>query len=187
MKNQDEQIQHAVEALQNGGVIAYPTEAVYGLGCDPCNEAALQRLLQLKSRDTEKGLILIAASYQQLKPFLSELDKETEQELLDSWPGPVTWLVPANKKVSSSLRGKHTTLAVRVSDHPLVQKLCNSFGGAIVSTSANLAGQEPARTGAEVKKYFENNLDYILEGDTGSLNKPTEIRDALSKKVIRPA
>ena len=181
----DEQIQRAVEALKTGGVIAYPTEAVFGLGCDPRNEAALKRLLQLKGRDVEKGLILIAASYEQLKPFLSELDKETEKELLASWPGPVTWLVPANESVSASLRGKHTTLAVRVTNHPLVQQLCNAFGGAIVSTSANTAGMQPARTIEEVKHYFNDSLDVIVKGETGGLSKPTEIRDALSKQVIR--
>ena len=181
----DEQIQRAVEALKTGGVIAYPTEAVFGLGCDPRNEAALKRLLQLKGRDVEKGLILIAASYEQLKPFLSELDKETEKELLASWPGPVTWLVPANESVSASLRGKHTTLAVRVTNHPLVQQLCNAFGGAIVSTSANTAGMQPARTIEEVEHYFNDSLDVIVKGETGGLSKPTEIRDALSKQVIR--
>lgn len=184
---QDEQIQRAAEALKNGGVIAYPTEAVFGLGCDPRNQAALKRLLQLKSRDTEKGLILIAASYKQLKPFLSQLDKETEEELLASWPGPITWLVPANEEVSSNLCGKHSTLAVRVSNHPLVQKICHAFGGAIVSTSANPEGKEPARNAEQVKDYFNDNLDAIVEGQTGGLNKPSEIRDALTKQVIRPA
>lgn len=187
MKIQDEQIQRAVKALKTGGIIAYPTEAVFGLGCDPRNEVALKHLLQLKGRDVEKGLILIAASYEQLKPYLSTLDKETEEELLASWPGPVTWLVPANKTVSTTLRGKHTTLAVRVTDHPLVQQLCNAFGGAIVSTSANTAGMQPARTIEEVKHYFKDDLDIIVKGETGGLTKPTEIRDAMSKRVIRSA
>lgn len=181
----DDQIQHVVDVLKNGGIIAYPTEAVFGLGCDPRNEAALQRLLQLKGREAEKGFILIAANYTQLKPYLSDLDKDTEQELLASWPGPVTWLVPANETVSTSLRGKHTTIAVRVTDHPLVQQLCTHFGGAIVSTSANPAGEEAARNVEQVKNYFSDKLDAILEGQTGGLSKPTEIRDALSKKVIR--
>ena len=187
MNNQAEQIQQAVDALRQGGVIAYPTEAVFGLGCDPLNDDAVKRIIALKGRDANKGLILIAASFSQLEPYIKELDQQTQQELLNSWPGPVTWIVPANESVSSSLRGKHTSLAVRVTDHPLVQQLCNSFDGAIVSTSANPAGEQPARNEQEVKNYFEDKLDYILAGETGGLDKPTEIRDALSKEFIRPA
>ena len=180
-------VQQAAKILKQGGVIAYPTEAVYGLGCDPSNEKAVQRIIELKGRDTAKGLILIAASYSQLQPYLAEINQETKKELLASWPGPVTWIVPANDSVSNGLRGKHTTLAVRVTAHPLVQELCRAFDGAIVSTSANPAGQEPARTATEVNAYFKENLDFILEGETGGLDKPTEIRDAITKKIIRPA
>jgi L-threonylcarbamoyladenylate synthase len=183
----DDQIQHAVEVLKRGGVIAYPTEAVFGLGCDPLNADAVKRILHIKGRDAEKGLILIAADYQQLKPFITSLDQETEKTLLASWPGPVTWLIPANQSVSQSLRGSHSTLAVRVSDHPLVQELCRAFGGAIVSTSANPAGKEPARTARQVKDYFKDQLDAIVEGQTGGLDKPTEIRDAITGEVIRSA
>lgn len=181
------QVQQAAEILKQGGVIAYPTEAVFGLGCDPMNENALQRILKLKGRDAAKGLILIAASFSQLQPYIGELEQDVKKEILDSWPGPVTWIVPAKATVSHSLRGVHTTVAIRVTNHPLVQELCNCFGGALVSTSANPTGQEPARTTEEVKKYFQDNLDYILEGVTGGLDMPTEIRDALSKKIIRPA
>jgi L-threonylcarbamoyladenylate synthase len=187
MNNHANNIQQAVKVLKQGGVIAYPTEAVFGLGCDPCNEKAVKRILDLKGREADKGLILIAASYTQLEPYIKELDQDIKQELLDSWPGPVTWIVPARDMISSSLRGKHTTLAVRVTDHQLVQELCNQFGGAIISTSANHAGEDPARTASEVKTYFEDKLDYILEGETGGLDKPTEIRDALSKQIIRSA
>lgn len=186
MNDQAKKIQQAVEVLKQGGVIAYPTEAVFGLGCNPSDEDAVTRILNIKGRDADKGLILIAASYQQLQPYIAELDQQTEEELLASWPGPVTWVVPAGNAISKSLRGKHTSLAVRVSNHPLVQQLCNEFGGAIVSTSANPAGSEPACTTEQVKNYFKDSLDYILEGETSGLNKPTEIRDAITRQVIRP-
>lgn len=185
MNNQTEQVQQAVAILKQGGVIAYPTEAVFGLGCDPRNEDAVNRILELKGRDADKGLILIAASFAQLEPYIVQLDQQTRNELLATWPGPVTWIVPANDSVSTKLRGKHTTLAVRVTDHPLVQQLCNSFGGALVSTSANHSGEAPARTADKVKQYFKNSLDCILEGETGGLNRPTEIRDALTKEIVR--
>lgn len=187
MNNQAKSIQQAVEVLKQGGVIAYPTEAVFGLGCDPANEQAVKRIIELKGRDAGKGLILIAAEITQLEPFIEPLDDTTKQQLLASWPGPVTWIVSARQSVSQLLRGEHTTLAVRVSAHPLVQQLCQQYGGALVSTSANPAGKEPARSARQVEDYFANQLDYILDGETGGLDRPTEIRDARTQQVIRPA
>ena len=141
--------------------------------------------MQIKERNIEKGFILIAANYEQLKPFLLALDKAIESELLASWPGPITWLVPANETVNINLRGAHTTLAVRVTNHPVVQQLCH--GGAIVSTSANPTGKNPAQNVEQVKNYFNDALDVIIDGQTGGLNKPTEIRDALTKQILRKA
>ena len=187
MSKLDENIQQAVDVLKQGGVIAYPTEAVFGLGCDPNNQQAIKRIIGLKGRDAGKGLILIAASFEQLEPFIAELPLEIKNKLLTSWPGPVTWIVPAKKTSSTLLRGAHSTLAVRVTKHVLVQQVCNGFGGAIVSTSANPAGQVAARSAKEVENYFKKELDYILEGDTGGLDKPTEIRDAITGQVIRSA
>lgn len=179
------QVQQAVEALKSGGVIAYPTEAVYGLGCDPHNEAAIMRLLEMKQRDVAKGLILIAASYEQLQPYLLELDAVAEARVLNSWPGPHTWIIPSKKNVSRMIRGNFDSLAVRVTDHPLVRELCEKYGGAIISTSANRASEPPARTADEVYDIFGDEIDFVLAGDTGGLNKPTEIRDAISNEIIR--
>lgn len=181
-------VAEAVQVLRAGGVIAYATEAVFGLGCDPQNGQALRRLLSLKERPAEKGLILIAADEQQLHHFLA-LPLVTEhmwQRVRASWPGPVTWLLPAAQTVSPLLRGEHETLAVRVSAHPQVRELCNAFGGALVSTSANLSGQPPAKTSDEVAAQFADVLDLILLGDTTGAAKPSEIRDAVTGKIIRP-
>ncbi|HFB97672.1 MAG TPA: threonylcarbamoyl-AMP synthase [Bryobacterales bacterium] len=181
-----DQISQAVAALRAGGVIAYPTEAVWGLGCDPHNERALARLLELKGRPAGKGLILVAASFDPLRPFLQSLDAEREAAVLATWPGPVTWLWPANTSVSPLLRGEHDTLAVRISDHPLVVALCAAFGGPVVSTSANRSGEPPARTREEVLARFGDALDFVLDGETGGRERPSEIRDARTGKVIRP-
>ncbi len=175
----------AVACLRSGGVIAYPTESVYGLGCDPANEQAIEKLLDLKQRSADKGLILIAASLAQLEPWLGELPAEKKHAILASWPGPVSWLWPAREEISTLLRGRHDTLAVRVTAHPQAAALCQAFGGAIVSTSANLAGEPAARTPAQVTRQFGPRLDYILEGELGGRQNPSEIRDALSGKVIR--
>ena len=187
---EQQQINQAVQVLQQGGVLAYPTEAVYGLGCDPENLSAIKKILELKNRNKEKGLILVAANFEQLKPYLLPLEKDIENKLLASWEnqnGAVTWLVPAKKDVSDYLKGQFDTLAVRVSNHPIVKGLCEEFDGAIISTSANISTQESARTAEQVKNIFENKVDFILEGETNITAQPSEIRDALTNVIIRSA
>jgi L-threonylcarbamoyladenylate synthase len=179
------QINEAVHVLQQGGVIAYPTEAVYGLGCDPANHQAVQKLLALKQRDPDKGLILIAADFDQLSPFLAEIEDSLKEEIFATWPGPVTWVWPAKSGVSTWLRGEHTAIAIRVTGHPLAAELCRAFGGALVSTSANVSGNQPARNAEQVRAQFKDQLDYVLEGEVGGLAKPSQIRDALSGRVLR--
>jgi len=181
----DSPLTRAVAALRAGGVIAYPTEAVWGLGCDPRNAAALQRLLALKERPARKGLILVAAGFEQLRPFLQPLPADREAAILATWPGPVTWVWPAAADVSPLLRGEHDTLAVRVSDHPLVIALCEAWGGPVVSTSANRSGEAPARTREAVEAQFGDALDAILDGPTGGRERPSEIRDARSGRILR--
>lgn len=178
---------HAVQVLRAGGVIAYATEAVFGLGCDPQNLQAIEKVLQLKRRPAHKGLILIAASEQQLHPYLALalIDDAMWQRVRATWPGPVTWLMPAAQSVSPLLRGEHDTLAVRVSAHPQVRALCEAFGGALISTSANRSSQLPAKNVDEVTAQFGDELDLILLGQTAGATKPSEIRDAVTGKIIR--
>ncbi len=181
----DTAIESAADVLRQGGIVAYPTEAVWGLGCDPRNEAALARLLELKGRPAHKGLILVAATFEQLRPYLQPLPPEREAAVLATWPGPVTWVWPAAGEVSPLLCGGHDTLAVRVSDHPLVVALCEAFGGPVVSTSANRAGMPPARSEAQLRERFGKGVDFILPGETGGRDRPSEIRDAPSGRVLR--
>ena len=178
-------LRHAAETVRRGGVIAYPTEAVYGLGCDPLEHMAVRRILALKQRDAAKGLILIASDMAQLAPFMAPLPPAVSAKLAASWPGPVTWVVPAAPALPSWLSGGRSTLAVRVSAHPVVSALCDALGMAIVSTSANRSGQPAARTALAVRMQLGDGLDYILPGAVGGLNKPTEIREALTGKVLR--
>jgi L-threonylcarbamoyladenylate synthase len=178
-------IESAVAVLKQGGIIAYPTEAVFGLGCDPDDDAALNRLLALKQRPAEKGLIIIAASFEQLKPYIQTLTENQKQKLLATWPGRVTWLLPVKNTVSRLLVGQHDSIAARVTAHPIASELCRQYGKPLVSTSANLSGHEPARSVGEVKKQFANNLDYIVDGDVDLKAMPSEIRDLISDKVIR--
>ena len=188
MKKLKHQIDRAVAVLHQGGVIAYPTEAVYGLGCDPKNVSAVKKILSLKRREKEKGLILVAASFAQIKDYIQPLEKEVEKKLLSSWKNQtsaLTWLVPAKKETSEYLKGQFDSLAVRVSHHPIVKEICEQFGGAIVSTSANISQQEAARTAEQVKHIFADKINFIVEGETDINAQPSEIRDAITDKIIR--
>lgn len=177
----------ALCALREGEVIAYPTEGVFGVGCDPDNSKAIEKLLQLKQRPVSKGLILVAASYQQLQPYIdeSQLTAKQLEQVKQSWPGPVTWVMPCSDKVSEWVSGQYDSIAVRVSDHPLVQKMCIAFGKPLTSTSANLTGQPPCKTTQEVYQQLGSQLVAVLEGETGGRENPSEIRDAKTSKVLR--
>ena len=180
-------VDSASPALRAGGVIAYPTEAVWGLGCDPANEAAVLKLLQLKQRAVEKGMILVAADLAQLEDWVRiyALPAERRAEVLASWPGANTWILPAGPRAPRWITGEHTGIAVRVSAHPLVAALCRAWGGPLVSTSANLAGQPPARSRAGLDPNLLRDLDGLVDGATGGLDQPTPIRDALTGHVLR--
>lgn len=180
-------VSRAAEILREGGVLAYPTEAVYGLGCDPRNEDTVHKLLRIKQRDPAKGLILIAAAFEQLTPYLATIDATMQERILSTWPGPVTLALPAGADVSAVLRGTHDTLAVRVTAHPLASALCRAFGGALVSTSANRSHQPPARRASDVIQLFGEQIDGTLAGDVGDQANPTEIRDGRTGALLRPS
>ena len=179
------QLREAVHVLHDGGLIAYPTEAVYGLGCDPLNADAVLRLLELKQRPWQKGLILIAADQTQLDPYLLPLDDIMRARIEPTWPGPNTWLLPARDETPWWLRGEHDTLAVRVTAHPVASALCRAFGGPIVSTSANLAGKAPAISPLQVRTAFGDQIDYIVHAPLGGADRPTQIRDGRTGEIVR--
>jgi L-threonylcarbamoyladenylate synthase len=178
------QLRQAARALRSGGVIAYPTETVYGLGCDPLNPYAVETLLTIKQRPMSKGLILIGATLEQLLPYIDVSDEPLLQKLLAPCPHPTTWVVPARPATPAWLRGRHDTIAVRITAHPLAAQLCTAFGGAIVSTSANPAALPPARSALTVEHYFHDRLDVILHGGTQT-GQPSDIRRLLDDRIIR--
>ena len=177
----------AVERLRSGQVIAYPTEAVYGLGCDPANESAVRKLLSLKDRPESAGLVLIASEYSQLQAWIAEIDQSLVEKAMQTWPGPVTWLFPRAMGVPDYLAGNHDTIAVRLTAHEPSRALCNAFGSALVSTSANPTAAEPARSAGEVEDYFGHHIAGILAGPLGGAENPSEIRDLLHDNIIRQA
>jgi len=182
----DWQLRLAARSIRAGGVIAYPTEAVYGLGCDPLDGEAVFRLLNIKQRSLAQGLILIGADFSQLAPYVGPVPAPVMKRVRATWPGPVTWLLPAAPALPYWLRSAHKTIAVRVTAHPLAAALCRAAGHALVSTSANRHHQPPARTCLQVERRLGGELDYVLHGAVGPRRRASEIRDALSGRVVRP-
>ncbi len=178
-------LREAVRCFRQGGILAYPTEAIYGLGCDPLNWCAVEWLLIQKHRPLDKGLILIAANYEQLLPYIEPLPEERMRPVLDSWPGPNTWLLPAAEGLPYWLRGRHRTIAVRVTDHPIAASLCLACGSPLVSTSANIADRRPAVTATQVRSRVSGIVDCIVHGSTGERRSPSMIRDAATGAIIR--
>ncbi|HET6631710.1 MAG TPA: Sua5/YciO/YrdC/YwlC family protein [Rhodanobacteraceae bacterium] len=180
-------IDQAAAALRTGGVVAYPTEGVYGLGCDPHDAAAFQRLFALKQRPPTRGVLLIGAEFDHVAPYidLHAVPHAVLDEVRDSWPGPCTWVFPRDPTVPAWIAGSHNGIALRVTAHPPAAALCRGFGGALVSTSANPHGEPPARDAQGVRGYFGTALDGIVDAPVGGLTGPTPIRDALTGATIR--
>ncbi len=182
MMNPGKGVARAATILRRGGIVAYATEAVFGIGCDPRNRRAVERVRKIKQRSVTKGFILIAADVVQLRPYVTDLPPQA----LASWPGPRTWLLAARPGIAHWITGRSSSIAVRVTAHRQAAALCRAARIAIVSTSANRSRQRPARTRAEVLRRFGRLVDYVLSGQVGNLARPTTIIDAGTGCVVRP-
>ncbi|WP_372522331.1 L-threonylcarbamoyladenylate synthase [Sulfuricaulis sp.] len=171
----------AARIIKNGGVVAYATEYCFGFGCDPMNRSAVLRLLRIKRRTSDKGLILIAADVDQLDSYVDNIPAP----VLATWPGPHTWLLAPRAGVPGWIMGKHPRIAVRVTAHPQAAALCRAAGMAIISTSANHSSGAPTRSYRETLRRFKGEVDYVLPGMVGDASAPTPIRDAASGELIR--
>jgi L-threonylcarbamoyladenylate synthase len=179
------QLRCATRVILGGGVLAYPTETVWGLGCNPADARAVQRIWALKGRDAAKGLILIAPRVGLLTPWMGELNDTRRERLAKRTDRPTTWIVPVNPDTPPWLTGGRPTLAVRVTDQPVVRALCEATALPLVSTSANPAGRPPARSGLMVRHYFDQRLDYIAAGSGRGTGRPSEIRELDSGRILR--
>lgn len=177
----------AAALIRSGGVLAYPTEAVYGLGCDPHNRDAFERLFALKQRPPTQGVLLIAADFAQVERYidLAAVPAAVLAQVRESWPGPHTWIFPRSPQVPDWVAGAHAGIALRVTAHEPAAALCRAYGAALVSTSANPHGEPPARSAEMAAGYFGEALEGLLDAPVGGQQRPTVIRDALSGAIIR--
>jgi L-threonylcarbamoyladenylate synthase len=181
------EVDRAAALLHEGGVLAYPTEAVFGLGCDPHDAVAFGRLFALKQRPSTQGVLLIAADFAHVERYIdsASVPEEIMRRVQAEWPGPSTWIFPRSAQVPAWIAGAHSGIALRITAHEPAAMLCRAFGGALVSTSANIHGQPAARSPDVVASYFGDALDGLLDAPLGGQDSPTIIRDALSGAIIR--
>lgn len=182
-----DQITHAARIIASGGVIAHPTEGVFGLACDPHSDSALERVMRIKERARDKGVILLAHNVAALLPFCAQLNAAMIETITAPRAHPTTFIVPAADAVPALISGGRTTLAVRVTQHSLSRALCESLGHPIVSTSANRGGQSPARDARTVRETLGEDLDLVLDGPLGAATGPSAIIDIVSGDMIRSA
>lgn len=176
-------ISEAQLLLKQGKIIVYPTEAVYGLGCDPFNGEAVKKMLALKQRSAHNGLIVLIADWSQLTPLIGEIPEQLLEAVSTSWPGPTTWLFPKAATIPDWVSGAHNSIAIRMSAHPVAKALCSQ--GPIISTSANISGHDPAMTQADVHAQFPDGIDALIEGALGGASQPSAIYDVLTGKRLR--
>ena len=176
----------ATQVLKQGGVIAHPTEAIWGLACDPLQASSIVKLLEMKHRPVDKGLILVSGHREHFHFLLDELSDTLKERFFAPQSSPTTWLVPDTKdKIPAYIKGKFSSVALRLTQYPLISELSKSMGHAIISTSANPAGMKPAANAFKVNQYFSGSIDYILNAPLGAFPRPSVIRDLVSNKVIR--
>lgn len=175
----------AADIIRAGGVVAYPTEACFGLGCDPRNIFAVRRILRMKRRARAQGVILIADHRARLMRYANFSALRHRKPMFDSWPGKHTWLVPATGGVSRWVRGEHSTVAVRVTAHRDAAMLCRLAHTALVSTSANRHGRRMLTNTDAVLREFGDEVDFVVDGKVGGARTPSVIRDAQTGKVVR--
>ncbi|MPV86047.1 L-threonylcarbamoyladenylate synthase [Ostreibacterium oceani] len=170
------QINDAVTIIRQAGVICYPTEGVWGLGCDPQSPSAIQKLLQAKSRPADKGLILVASQFSQIEPYIT-INAVQRSQLDDLWPGFVTCLLPKSSNCPALVTGNHETIAIRISEHPIIVALCDALNAPLISTSANISGKPPVANLNEAKQVFAQWVEYFIDAPLGGHAKPSQIVD----------
>jgi L-threonylcarbamoyladenylate synthase len=171
-------------AVSQGAIFGYPTDTIWGFGCHPLIASSVARILQIKNRSADKGLILLSSRLEYCAAYIG-LDNEQLKPVLSTTDHPTTWLVPASECCPAWIRGSNSTVAIRITDHPLLEFLCERLKAPIVSTSANRSGKATARNSVQMRKQFGAELDFIVNGFITGSNRPSEIKSLLSRATIR--
>lgn len=174
----------AADVLLGGGVIAYPTEGVFGLGCLPDDADAVKRILDIKRRAANKGLILIASRVSQFTHWVSE--SHLKRLPAPDARRPVTWIVKPSGRVPAIVTGDNPGLAVRITTNPIAAAICSEVEMPVVSTSANVAGRPTVRSPYVLRRQFAHLVDYVVPGPCGPATGASEIRDLETGQVLRP-
>ena len=182
-KNESKYIEKASKIILNGGVIAYPTEGVFGLGCLPNNYEAVYRILKIKKRDINNGLIVIASKLEQLNGWTDLTSSEVNRIKNES--EIVTWIVKKTNLVPAWVSGEHNSIAIRLTRHPTASAICNASGSALISTSANISGEGPTNNQKELRKQFCDIVDYIVPGECDMKVGSSMIKIIETGKIIR--
>jgi len=173
-----------IHALARGAVFGYPSDTIWGLGCHPLIAGSVERILQIKRRPISKGLILLSSRLEYCRAYLG-VDTAKLVPIARAGEQPTTWLVPASEFCPPWLRGEHPTIAIRITDHPLLQRLCDGIEAPVVSTSANRSGRSSARSRLQMQRQFGDELDFIVGGFTPGTGRPSEIKSLLDGATVR--
>jgi L-threonylcarbamoyladenylate synthase len=173
-----------VREIARGAVFGYPTDTIWGFGCHPLLAGSVARILNIKNRSPEKGLILLASRLEFCQPYLDAPAADLAP-LRVAGDHPVTWLVPASPACPPWISGRHDTVAVRITDHPLVALLCGGISAPIVSTSANRGGRPSARNALQMRRQFGDELDFIVTGFRAGGDRPSEIKSLADGSILR--
>ncbi|MFC1528534.1 L-threonylcarbamoyladenylate synthase [Candidatus Latescibacterota bacterium] len=186
-KTEQTKIDDAVTVLKNGGIVVYPTETVYGIGCDPLNRAAYERIHRLKKRNDDKQMLLLACSLSQVEQFAGRLADIPSRLAREFWPGPLTMVINTLSEIPEYLYGNSGGVAFRVTSHPVAASLANNSGYPITSTSANISGYPPVSNYEEALKMFGKEAEIVLENSIPFSGTPSTIIDLTSDepKIIR--
>lgn len=179
----DFSIRHAAHIINHGGIIAYPTETVYGLGCDIYNPDAIEKINIIKQRPLNKQFIILVGEIAQIRSLIEINDKE--KSIIENTTEPTSWVIKASPLAPEWLTDDRNMLTIRISQNSLVKKLCHILGHGIISTSANISGKKPARTSLDLHNAFHDKVDKILVSNQKTFNKPSKIIRLCDNYVIR--
>lgn len=171
----------ASEIIKNGGNAIYPTEGIYGIGCDPFNESSVENIFKVKGRDLTKNFIILASNINYLKRIIDNNFFKSKALIDGSF---TTWVIPTNKDCPPWLT-TNKSIAIRITNHPVVNELCLNLGGPIISTSANCSNHKYINDITTIENIFDGKIDCIVKGQLGNEKKSSIIKNILTNEILR--